>query len=50
MKTRSYNVPATLIVVVISLSAINATGQHSDEISEKNWQQHPKIVEIRKIV
>jgi hypothetical protein len=50
MKTISYKGAATAIAVAISLSAIAATGQESDEISEKNWQQHPKIVEIRKIV
>ena len=37
--------------VPVSLNiATHALGQQSEAITEKNWQQHPKIVAIRKIV
>jgi hypothetical protein len=41
----------TVLTIAISLvSAITANAQQTVEITEKNWQQHPKIVAIGKIV
>lgn len=41
----------TVLAIAISLvSAVSATAQKKDDVTEKNWEQHPKIAAIRKIV
>ena len=36
--------------LLLTMGVISATAQSEDEINDKNWQQHPKIIGIRKMV
>jgi len=38
------------LFLLLTMGVISATAQSEDEINDKNWQKHPKIIAIRRIV